>query len=624
MPSGGTQIERLYSTIAVDLSELRSGLASAQSETRAATQGMSSSFETASRKIDTSLITVTKSAGAQRMGMQQLSYQLSDVAQGFAMGVSPMRIFVQQGGQVVQALGLMSGGARGLIGLLGNPWVMMGATAAAALIPLIANLYDTSSALQDVRADARDAIEALNALGGASIDVKIAKATGELTRLQEEQTRLQGRLDNPALMFTHGMDRKKLFETNQQILNVQNAINQGGRRNREDAEKEAEKERKKSEAEARKADAAARRASRAGAAAANRAQREAEQEAKAQARAEEQFLREKERANIGLLSAQASLTYTLEGEVQIQERILEAREAAAIREIENEERWSRAKKDELIALERQTASYERDAIRRDAASRASEHMAEMNELQVSGARDLLAQQMDFAATAAERRKIALELVELDYQLARIKLEEVVSSGTANEYEKERAAILLKQLDAMKAGQIEAVKRANINILSPEGIGQELGYTLERGVMDALRGRNLKDAMRDGMVDLFYNSMSEAFRSLSNIAFGEQGVGGLLGGLFSSLFGGKSRAAGGPVLAGAAYNVGVGEKFVPSQTGRVLSRQDAMAAISNGGVTVVQHNNFAGGAVTQEDLARMAAVTRQSAIQGVFEAQGRKG
>ena len=62
------------------------------------------------------------STGQLRSGMQQLSYQLGDVSQGFALGVSPMTIFAQQSGQVIQAVGLMTNSTKGFIGFLAGPW----------------------------------------------------------------------------------------------------------------------------------------------------------------------------------------------------------------------------------------------------------------------------------------------------------------------------------------------------------------------------------------------------------------------------------------------------------------------------------------------------------------------
>jgi hypothetical protein len=72
---------------------------------------------------------LTASAGQLRSGMQQLSYQIGDVTQGFAMGTPVMTIFAQQSGQVIQAMSLMTNSSKGLIGFLAGPWgaVMTGA-----------------------------------------------------------------------------------------------------------------------------------------------------------------------------------------------------------------------------------------------------------------------------------------------------------------------------------------------------------------------------------------------------------------------------------------------------------------------------------------------------------------
>lgn len=75
-----------------------------------------------SQRASTQMAVVTRSAGAQRAGMQQLSYQIGDVATMFALGARPMQIFASQSGQVVQAIQLMSGASRGFMGLLAGPW----------------------------------------------------------------------------------------------------------------------------------------------------------------------------------------------------------------------------------------------------------------------------------------------------------------------------------------------------------------------------------------------------------------------------------------------------------------------------------------------------------------------
>ncbi len=53
---------------------------------------------------------VTKASGAQRAGLQQLSFQLNDIATMWSMGARPMQIFASQSGQVIQAVQMMTAG----------------------------------------------------------------------------------------------------------------------------------------------------------------------------------------------------------------------------------------------------------------------------------------------------------------------------------------------------------------------------------------------------------------------------------------------------------------------------------------------------------------------------------
>jgi len=121
-------------------------------------------------------------------------------------------------------------------------------------------------------------------------------------------------------------------------------------------------------------------------------------------------------------------------------------------------------------------------------------------------------------------------------------------------------------------------------LALQDFGERLGDGIMGALRDVLTGRgSLKDVARDMLSRFFERTITDALKSLETSIFGEGGLGGFLGGLFSSVISG--RAVGGPVVPGRAYTVGAGEKFVPSQTGRVLSRSDAMAALggSSGGI-----------------------------------------
>lgn len=99
-------------------------------------------------------------AGAQRAGMQQLSYQLGDAATMWAMGAKPMQIFASQSGQVLQAVQLMTGGTSKLAGFLGGPWGIAMMAATTILVPLIGKLWETDEALSAVEKSAKDALAA--------------------------------------------------------------------------------------------------------------------------------------------------------------------------------------------------------------------------------------------------------------------------------------------------------------------------------------------------------------------------------------------------------------------------------------------------------------------------------
>ncbi len=131
---------------------------------------------------------VVASAGQQRAGMQQLSFQIGDVAQQFALGTSPMMIFAQQGGQVVQALSMMRGSAGGLLGFLAGPWgsVIMGAGMILGMLftntkKAEQGTLDLADALNIQGMSARELIGAINQLNAAQ---NKANATSYQTEVQ--------------------------------------------------------------------------------------------------------------------------------------------------------------------------------------------------------------------------------------------------------------------------------------------------------------------------------------------------------------------------------------------------------------------------------------------------------
>ncbi|KAK0331863.1 hypothetical protein LTR94_027212, partial [Friedmanniomyces endolithicus] len=85
-------------------------------------------------------------SGQARAGYQQLSYQLGDVATQYAAGTSASIIFAQQSSQVIQAISLITGEAKGFIGFIGGPWGIGISAALVALTPLVSQLFASEGA----------------------------------------------------------------------------------------------------------------------------------------------------------------------------------------------------------------------------------------------------------------------------------------------------------------------------------------------------------------------------------------------------------------------------------------------------------------------------------------------
>lgn len=91
-----------------------------------------------------------KNVGQMRGGMQQLSFQIGDVATQMSMGTKASVIFAQQSGQVIQALQLMTSGSKGLLGVLGGPWGIVLTAAATVAASFAGKLFGARDATDEL------------------------------------------------------------------------------------------------------------------------------------------------------------------------------------------------------------------------------------------------------------------------------------------------------------------------------------------------------------------------------------------------------------------------------------------------------------------------------------------
>lgn len=132
---------------------------------------------------------VTASAAQQKAGMQQLGFQMQDLGVQFSMAAGSgnvmkgvMTALAMQGPQVVSAIALMRGEAKGLIGFLQGPWgaaFMAAASVAAMLIP---KLFETSDAMKDVKFASSAVGDAQGILGGV-LDLTTGKVNNQSSAL---------------------------------------------------------------------------------------------------------------------------------------------------------------------------------------------------------------------------------------------------------------------------------------------------------------------------------------------------------------------------------------------------------------------------------------------------------
>lgn len=382
-----------------------------------------------------------------------------------------------------------------------------------------------------------------------------------------------------------------------------------------------------------------------------------------------QFENEIRQAQQDILQAQQDLAHTDGDRADIALQLLDLDKVQQNAELD--ERVRKAKRDEaegkitagaLAQVEAQAqvlrGKYEEaDGLKRrkildDRAHQAFEDTVHLNDVELEIKQDALKDQLDLAKTASERRDIELRLLDLAYRQERAKYEAVLADEQASVAAKDEAQMRLRALDEHYDAQRQGVIESTRNPL--ETWAASVPQTVAQ-ITEALQGieANALDGISDAISDIITGSrsMADAFADAARSIIADliqmtvkmlifRAISGLLGGggvsagtdassfesfLQTSGGGGFNiphRAAGGPVLPGRTYMVGErGPELVRfGGSGQVIPNHE----IGRGGVTVVQNNNFAGGAVTRDDLVRMHQVTIAGAERAMAERQRRAG
>jgi len=161
-------------------------LAKVQARAKAELDGASSTL----RGHTSAMANATKNANLQRMGFQQLSYQVADVGASYASGINPMIIFAQQGTQVVQSVALMSSAKSKLAAFLTGPWGLAVMGGVSVLGILATSYLRSKNAAEDAKDTQFDFAKAVD-FSRLSVE-EMSAAMDQLVKDTEAAIRVQG------------------------------------------------------------------------------------------------------------------------------------------------------------------------------------------------------------------------------------------------------------------------------------------------------------------------------------------------------------------------------------------------------------------------------------------------
>jgi tape measure domain-containing protein len=327
------------------------------------------------------------------------------------------------------------------------------------------------------------------------------------------------------------------------------------------------------------------------------------------------------------LSAEQSVAKSAQERAEFELRGVEIARLRALDGIQSEKDYSAAQKERLKQQVEVLAVAERERIAFEEKVRLEQEAQDLAQERYNNERDVLQAQYDLADSQSERKRIALEMLDLEERYQRALLQAIISSETASKAEQQRAEVALDGLNAASSGRREAASRNNETPLEAyrrrlnrsEGAVQDQieSYVVEEldQVRDGIRGAiekrlGIKDPLISGLLNMLIENvvMKPLAEALSKSGGGGGGLLGSIVGGIGAIFGGSSgfgsassinssalaslrgRASGGRVNAGEMYRVneagspGRVEGFIPQGSGTVipLGQMNSLIARPGGG------------------------------------------
>lgn len=361
------------------------------------------------------------------------------------------------------------------------------------------------------------------------------------------------------------------------------------------------------------------------------------------------FSAEMAEINQAILAARRPLITSYEQDLALAEEAIKVerdRQNMAYLAAASEEKITAVQAELLIAKNNELASARINANKEREAERQKRAQGDIaiarQQIEVSAQQA----ELDQAKTAAERKDVALRLLDAELELERIKLQQIVDTAKAGSAEAEIAKLRLADLERLRGVGTTEINNDPANQSPLQQLSADLDKTSGEMIEDlqriAVEGvKTLEDGIVDAIMnakslgDVFDQVASQIIAALIRIAvqqaiikpltslLGGGGGGGsaLTGSGVPPIFSGgmpylPGRASGGPVSSNRAYMVGEQgpEVFVPGTSGSIVPNNGR--AFGGGGSSLIQTFvlDARGGIVTQDLLRQVNALATTRAAQ----------
>lgn len=276
------------------------------------------------------------------------------------------------------------------------------------------------------------------------------------------------------------------------------------------------------------------------------------------------------------LSARQALATSAEDRAELELRSVELARAAALDSLEAEKNYSEAQKARIRDALENLAEFERERVQREKRLQLEQEAADLADAEFRARSDALRQQYDLARSQAERRRLAFEIIDLEYQERDAALERIKNNKDLNDAVRQRAAI---EQAALRDGRGLTMEQARRDTAGP------LENYFDRAKMDA---EELNEAYQQVAVDglgSVTNALAETatgFLKLGGVAgrvidgiisdlirlFIQQQITGLIGNLFGAASGGGGSFGSSGGVGLPTFGRASGGYVAPGQTVRV--------------------------------------------------------